>query len=370
MAELAFAMRYRRDIVAGLRRPTPRVVAVVPAHNEEAAIGAAVASLRRQDVHRIVVVADNCTDDTVALAQAAGAEVVTTRENTAKKAGALNQALAWLMPKLAATDYLLVMDADSELDDGFATAARGYLDADRQLAGVSGTFRGGTGGGFVGMCQRNEYARYARDVRRLKGRALVLTGTAAVFRVSSLRQVQLARHDGRLPEGGGDGRVYDEKVLTEDNELTLALLHLGYRILAPSECTLTTEVMPTWGQLAKQRLRWKRGALENIRDYGLTRVTAAYWGRQALSAVSVIATLIYMATLLWALGSGAFHVQPLWMALTGVFVMERTVTVRDRGPVQQAIGASLVPEMVYDVFLQAVQAWAFFQSAIGAERRW
>ena len=88
------------------------------------------------------------------------------------------------------------------------------------------------GGGFVGTCQRNEYARYARDVRRLKGRALVLTGTATAFRVSTLRDVLRARHDGRLPHRSR-GQVYDTNVLTEDNELTLALMHRGWKILAP-----------------------------------------------------------------------------------------------------------------------------------------
>lgn len=36
-----------------------------------------------------------------------------------------------------------------------------------------------------------------------------------------------ARQGGRLPAGNGHGGVYDTTVLTEDNELTFALLHLG-----------------------------------------------------------------------------------------------------------------------------------------------
>ena len=39
--------------------------------------------------------------------------------------------------------------------------------------------------------------------------------------------------------------------------------------------------MASWSDLARQRVRWKRGAVENLVDYGLTRVTAPYWGRQA-----------------------------------------------------------------------------------------
>ena len=171
-----------------------------------------------------------------------------TEGNADKKAGALNQALDRLLPALDDDDFVFVMDADGTIDAGFMDAARAKFDSDPELGGVSGTFRGGPGGRFVGTMQRNEYARYARDVRRLKGRALVLTGTATAFRVSTLRDVLRGRHDGRLPHGGG--KVYDTNVLTEDNELTLALLHLGWKILAPRDCTLTTEVMETWGELA------------------------------------------------------------------------------------------------------------------------
>ena len=53
---------------------------IVPAHNEETVIQGVVANLRRldwpADGFRILVVADNCTDSTAALARAAGAEVL------------------------------------------------------------------------------------------------------------------------------------------------------------------------------------------------------------------------------------------------------------------------------------------------------
>ena len=117
-------------------------------------------------------------------------------------------------------------------------------------------------------------------------------------------------------------------MLTEDNELTLALRHLGWRILAPKQCLLTTEVMETWRDLARQRLRWKRGAFENLGDYGLTRITAPYWGRQLLSLVSVVATLIYLLVLVWTIAAGEWHWQAFWVAVTGSFVLEGVGTVR------------------------------------------
>jgi biofilm PGA synthesis N-glycosyltransferase PgaC len=56
------------------------VVALLPAHNEAASIRRAVGSLKTQTVppSRIIVVVDNCTDETAAEAYGAGAEVIET----------------------------------------------------------------------------------------------------------------------------------------------------------------------------------------------------------------------------------------------------------------------------------------------------
>ncbi len=82
----------KRAQTAGLRAlltgEAPRLVAVVPAHNEAARIGATIRSLRDQNRHvdQMIVVCDNCTDETADIATLAGAEVVFTVGNTAKKA--------------------------------------------------------------------------------------------------------------------------------------------------------------------------------------------------------------------------------------------------------------------------------------------
>ena len=66
--------------------------------------------------------ADNCSDATPDIARQLGAEVFETVGNTHKKAGALNQALADLLPELGDNDLVMVMDADTTLDDGFLRA--------------------------------------------------------------------------------------------------------------------------------------------------------------------------------------------------------------------------------------------------------
>ncbi|WP_459791079.1 glycosyltransferase family 2 protein [Arthrobacter sp. AD-310] len=348
------------------------ITVIIPAHNEEAGIGETLVSLRGQTVipDRVIVVADNCTDSTDHIAAANGAEVVHTAGNTDKKAGALNFVLAELLPQAEPEDMFLVQDADSQLSRDFIERAVGHLAADTRLGAVGGVFRGGRGGGFVGHLQRNEYARYARDVRRLHGRCLVVTGTAALFRARTLRDVVAARLDGTLPPGNGRGGVYDTSVLTEDNELSFALLTLKYRIKSPADCTLVTEVMPTWRELWAQRLRWKRGAVENCVQYGWTRVTRPYWGRQFLSVIGVAVTLAYVSTVAFALATGeGLHIQPFWLAVTGVFVIERVVTVRLRGW-RYMLAAATMYELVIDLFLQVVHAKAYTDAVFNKKKAW
>ncbi|MEQ7739108.1 glycosyltransferase, partial [Escherichia coli] len=81
----------QRPLVEEVEKPRPaaRVIAIIPAHNEEIGIAQTIESLRRQTQapDRILVAADNCTDGTVDIARAMGVEVLVTCDNTARKAG-------------------------------------------------------------------------------------------------------------------------------------------------------------------------------------------------------------------------------------------------------------------------------------------
>nr|WP_294697340.1 glycosyltransferase family 2 protein [uncultured Friedmanniella sp.] len=350
--------------------PQPVIVALLPASNEQRNIASAIATLRGQTVvpGRIIVIPNNCTDATAEVAASCGVEVRVMPENPDKKAGALNWVLADLLDELGPDDLVLVQDADSNLDPAFVEKALPYA-LSPTFGAVGGVFRGEGGSGFVGHLQRNEYTRYARDVRNLGGRCLVVTGTAALFRVQVLREVVRGRLDGTLPPGNGRGGVYDTTVLTEDNEISFAIQTLGYRLVSPLGCYLTTEVMPTWTELWKQRLRWKRGAVENCFQYGLTPTTRRYWGRQALALTGVVIFGMYLTTLLIGALTNSLQLLPFWLGVTAVFMVERAVTVKDAGWKQMLISLSMY-ELVLDVFLQACHATAFAQSILRSEQEW
>ncbi len=343
---------------------------LVPAHNEEQAITGTLAALFAQSYRpqRVIVVADNCTDDTVALALRAGADVIESQGNVHKKAGALNQALARVLPDQGENDLVMVMDADTSLDAGFLDAVVRRMTQDRGLMAIGGLFYGEDGKGLIGQFQRNEYLRYGRDLRRRRGRVFVLTGTATVFRPRALRTV--AEERGRMLPGV-PGDIYDTLVLTEDNEITLALKTLGGLVISPADCTVVTEVMPTWRGLWVQRLRWQRGALENLGEYGMRPATFRYWAQQLGIGYGVIALMSYLLMMaLMTLSFDSWVWFPFWLGTGMIFTIERIITVWPGGWRARVLAATLFPELVYALFLDVVYLKGIIDMSLGRTASW
>lgn len=355
---------------AGVFAGPVTVTVLIPAHNEEATLPQTIASLLAQGhpPERIIVVADNCTDSTVAVARRAGVEVFESVGNKHKKAGALNQALRQLLPTQGDNDTVMIVDADTLLDDGFIEAAVARFTADRALMAIGGLFYGEDGAGMLGQFQRNEYRRYSRDIRRRDGRVFVLTGTSSIFRPEALRTVAQSRGSS-IP--GIPGDVYDTAALTEDNELTIALKSLGALMISPSQCTVVTELMPTWRALWNQRLRWQRGALENLGAYGLTPRTFRYWAQQLGIGYGVIALTGYVVLIvLMVVSVDSWVWFPFWMWLGLVFTVERVVTVWAGGWRARLLAATLLPELVYAAFLNLVYLKGVVDIMFGKRAGW
>jgi cellulose synthase/poly-beta-1,6-N-acetylglucosamine synthase-like glycosyltransferase len=346
------------------------VTVLIPAHNEEVSLPSTIASLRAQShsPERIIVVADNCTDSTVEIAHSAGVEVYESVGNTKKKAGALNQVLKQILPALGANDVVMVMDADTQIDDGFLDAAVNRFVEDRALMAVGGLFYGEEGHGVLGQFQRNEYLRYGREIKRRRGRVFVLTGTASLFRPVALRTIADLRGE-TIPGTRGD--VYDTAALTEDNELTIALKSLGALMISPTACTVVTELMPTWSTLWSQRLRWQRGALENIGAYGVTSQTMRYWVQQLGIGYGVIALSAYLLLIfLMVFSLDVWIWFPFWLGLGGVFMIERVATVWQGGWRARLLAAALFPELFFDMFLNIVYVKGIIDISLGRTANW
>lgn len=346
------------------------MIVVIPAHNEAATIESTLRSLAAQTMppDEMVVVCDNCTDDTSLVSRQAGADrVMTTVGNTARKAGALNQALARLLPGLATDDLVLVMDADSQLSQDWIRSAVAALSYSRRIGGVCGTYLGEPAAGLICQLQRNEFVRASRLVPRRES-LWVLSGTGSMFRASVLREVARERGN-RLP--GRPGEYYDSSSITEDYEITLALKTLGFRCIAPPGCAAETELMPTWRLLYRQRLRWQSGTLTALRVYGITRATWSNWARQVFFYLRYGAQVACWVILGWSLAAHLGLDMPPWVAaLLAIVYVERIITVRKAGPKGVLLAILLFPEWIYGMFDGFYLMQALKQEITGGTVSW
>jgi cellulose synthase/poly-beta-1,6-N-acetylglucosamine synthase-like glycosyltransferase len=347
-----------------------RLTVLVPAHDEALTIAATLRSLwdQTRPPEKVVVIADNCTDDTARIAREHRAQVFETIANHEKKAGALNQALSKMFPSIDERDVVMIMDADSIIVPNFLEVGMARLAEAPALIAVGGLFGGEPGAGMVGQLQRNEYTRYQRTIARRRGRVFVLTGTASLFRAYALKAVADSRGE-LIP--GDPGHVYDTLAMTEDNEMTMALKSLGAKMVSPMQCQVVTELMPNWRALWRQRSRWQRGALENIGAYGFTRATARYWGQQLGIGYGTIALNAYLLLMtVTLLSADGFEIIWFWAILGMIFVVERVVTVWPAGWRARLIALPLFIEIAYDLFLQAVYVKSLIDIASGRSAGW
>jgi cellulose synthase/poly-beta-1,6-N-acetylglucosamine synthase-like glycosyltransferase len=339
------------------------VVVIVPAHNEAGQLPGTIASLRQQTrmPDEVIVVSDNSTDDTIAVARGLGVTVMATVNNQARKAGAINQALSQILRAEDPDFFILVMDADTELSPQWIETAAREL-AGNPRAAVGGTYLGLPAGsdpeaglarrvhlGVVRQLQLNEFERASRlQGRKRPSSVWCLSGTGTMARASMFRAI--ARERGRtLP--GRPGEVYDSGSSTEDFEITLAARTLGYKGVIPYGCDSLTEVMPTLRAWFRQRLRWQFGTLESLLEYGFTRVTWGWkgWTRQALFHLRFLTQFLLWFILADALVTSGATFPPFIVACLAVVYAERLISVWRAGWRGRLLAALLVPEFMYGV---------------------
>ena len=134
---------FTTEVIAGLQAqttplvegPLPRTVVLMPAHDEAADIVTTITALRAitDPAIDLLVVADNCTDDTAALARTAGARVIERCDPARRGKG---YALAFGRDHLALTppDCVVVLDADCTVAGaGIAALARAAIRSKRAV---------------------------------------------------------------------------------------------------------------------------------------------------------------------------------------------------------------------------------------------
>jgi cellulose synthase/poly-beta-1,6-N-acetylglucosamine synthase-like glycosyltransferase len=235
-----------------------------------------------------------------------------------------------------------------------------------QIGGLCGVFRGEDGKGMLGQLQRNEYTRAARTVSR-RFKIWVLSGCGTLLRVSALREIAKNRGT-HLPGVRGD--YFDASSITEDFELTLGLMTLGYQCVASPACVAITEVMPHWRDLWRQRLRWQKGTIRDLRHYGINRVTWWHWLSQAFAYASYAVMGVCWAVMGDSLASGQ-HVNFSWgAAILGITLIERMWTARKAGWPGVGLASTALLEFGYGMYMQAMMIWALITEFLKLDIAW
>jgi 1,2-diacylglycerol 3-beta-glucosyltransferase len=273
---LAALLHPRRKAPAAAREGT-RLGVVVPAHDEAGSIAACVASLLTQTYPRelveVVVVADNCSDETAAVAAAAGAEVLVRNEPEARGKG---HALRWAFDRLLAgerpPDALVVVDADSAAVPTFLETLVRQIDSGPEV---------------------------------VQGESLLTDdGTAdGALRAAAFLLVNRARPLGKAVLGlpaslSGNGMLFTRDVLlehpwtaftsAEDVEYHVQLLLAGVRPAFAPGAVLRSPPAPHARAAEEQQLRWEGGKLHVARAYGRRLLAAAARERSVALAVSAL----------------------------------------------------------------------------------
>ena len=226
----------------------PTVSVIVPAYNEERVI---VSSLERvlassYPALQVIVADDGSKDATSELVrQHFGTDPRVTLLTMANggKASALNRALLQ-----ARGEIIIALDADTQfLEDTIPKLVRWF--SDPLIGAVAGNARVGNRINLITRWQAIEYVT-AQNVERRALDALraitVVPGAVGAWRREALDAV------------GG----YPEDTLAEDQDLTIAIQRLGWRVAYDVEAVALTEAPETFAALGKQRYRWSFGTLQ------------------------------------------------------------------------------------------------------------
>lgn len=259
--------------------PTRRLTALVPAHDEQELIARCVSSLGSQtypaELFDVTVIADNCTDETAARAEAAGATVLVRDEPDARGKG---QALRWAIERVLARtqppDAVVVVDADSIAVPDFLERLGRQLDA---------------------------------GATAVQGESLLIDdGTpASSLRAAAFLLVNRTRPSGRAVLGlpshlGGNGMCFARELLlahpwdaftsTEDIEYAVKLRSAGVRPAFAAGAIVDSPTAPTAEAATQQQLRWEGGKVHVARTQ-IPRLVAAALRTRRLSLLDAAVEL-------------------------------------------------------------------------------
>jgi cellulose synthase/poly-beta-1,6-N-acetylglucosamine synthase-like glycosyltransferase len=308
---------YRPRAMPSVRRPG--IALVIPAHDEASVIDGTLRSVVPQLAagDRLLVVADNCSDDTAAIALAAGAEVIERRDAARRGKGfALDFAVRHLERR--PVEVVIVVDADCRVGAGaIERLARTCLHAARPVQALY-VMRSGERTGARTRIAELAW-RLKNQVRPLGGQRLAmpcqLMGSGMAFPWAVIRCAPLA-----------SGQIVEDLVLGLD------LARSGTPPLFCPEARVTSSFPVRPEGARAQRMRWEHGHLALILGRApLLLVEALRRGNAPLLAMAadlcvpplalllaLILALLAASALLFA---GTGQVLPMWLSAAALAML-------------------------------------------------
>lgn len=248
--QVVFALTHAKQsqLLAAQR---PSVVILMPAHNEATVLGECLASIVPQlnDGDRLLLVADNCTDNTAAIAKAAGVEVIERIDPDHRGKGyALEFGLNYL--RTCPPKVVIIIDSDCQAGDGLVdTLARFALEYRRPIQSLY-LMTAPKGSGL--RLRMAEFAWIVKNQVRPMGMASLgmpcqLMGTGMAFPWNLLDTISLA-----------SGHI------VEDMKLGIDLALRGYPPMFCSDARVTSRFPESKEGIQSQRTRWEHGHLGMI----------------------------------------------------------------------------------------------------------
>jgi cellulose synthase/poly-beta-1,6-N-acetylglucosamine synthase-like glycosyltransferase len=237
--------------------PKTRFAIVIPARNESGIISHTVRSLKAlqypPDLRDILVIADNCSDNTAALASTSGARVFV-RNDISKISKA--HALKWLFEqdefKNKKYDAICILDADAILAPDFLNAMDAEITKGYEIVqgrcGSTNPYDTAVSGFMAVLSSFQNRFWYLPQANRNKSTLYI--GTGACITMS------------RIEKTG-----WNITTLVEDAEFSIQSVLKGGFVRYCDHARYEVEQVATLRQLWKQQRRWRSGQLACLRTY-------------------------------------------------------------------------------------------------------
>ena len=294
----AFFVRrsHRKDSLPSAR---PTIAVLIPAHNEASVIARTLVSVRSHlgEDDRIVVIADNCRDETAVVARSYGVEVSERHEPMHRGKG---YAVEFGLRSIASNppDVVIMLDADCVIERGdLEQLAQTAADTGRPVQAVY------LMNPPVDASTRDILSAFAFCIRNLVrplgfhalGLPCLLTGSGMAFPWPVLRAVGLRGES-----------------IVEDMQLAVDMIRAGHPPIFCPQVVLRSLLPSRSSTATTQRTRWEHGHLRTmftaVPSLLVTAVSRGKLGAAALAVDLAIPPLSLLAIFIVIVGSAAIGV--------------------------------------------------------------